>query len=244
MPIFGVLNMKKDFYESSYYKKADPGAFDEGKQKKYALEKEFYGNLLQLKPGEKVLDVACGSGNMLYLLKDTGADLFGIDISKTAVEIAKKRVEKPEQIVCADADPLPYKDNEFDCILALGVIEHFPDISSIVRQIARCVKKTGRVIIAVPNTYYYKFVWDTLRKGSGPCKHQEIETLYSFKEWKEIIERSGLTVERTARHNKFNRTRLESWLCDLFIPFYFSNHFVFVCVKQESNDRSTVAIHG
>lgn len=218
--------MSKNFYDKVYY--ANAGAFED----LHPLEKEFYKRIIQPKRGEKVLDVGCGTGSTLSMLAETDADLWGIDISETAVEIAKKRgIGNPEQIICASADPLPFSENKFDYILALGVIEHFPSIPSIVAEIRRCLKENGRAIIAVPNTFYYKFVWDTLRKGSGPRKHQEMEVLYSFKEWKDLIEKAGLTIVKVTRHNKFDRTKLGFWLVNILIPFYFSNHFIFICKK-------------
>ena len=184
--------------------------------------------------GKKLLDVGCGTGIFLASLEETKADLWGIDISTNGTERAKRRVSKPEQIICKDARSLPFNDNEFDYVTALGAIEHFPSIPSILKEIKRVTKDEGKIVIMLPNTYYYKYIWDTLRKGSGPCKHQEIESIYSFKEWKVLIEAAGLSILKVARHNKFNKNPIAIWLRDIFIPFYFSNHFVFICKKKES----------
>ena len=222
--------MSENFYDKHYYKDLNPQDPIERRARVKSPEQKFLESVFTPKPGERVLDVGCGPGVTLGMLEETGADLWGIDLSKIAIEIARKRVSKPDQVICADAVPLPFKAGEFDYILAWGVIEHFPSIPVILAEIVRCVKKGGGVIIMVPNAYYYKFVWDTLRKGSGPRKLQEVETLYSFKEWKDLIEAAGLTVVRFARHNKFNKP-VWAWLRDRLIPFYFSNHFVFVCKK-------------
>lgn len=223
--------MSGNFYDDKYYSKLNP----EDKIERRALikspEQLFLETVFSPRPGEKVLDVGCGPGIILGMLEETGADLWGIDISENAVEIAKKRVSKPAQIICGSADPLPFGDGAFDHILAWGVIEHFPSIASILKEMARCVKVGGHVIIMVPNAYYYKFVWDTFRKGSGPRRLQEIEALYAFGEWKSLIEKAGLSVIKSARHNKFDKPRL-AWLRNMLIPFYFSNHFVFVCKKK------------
>lgn len=222
--------MSENFYDKHYYTGLKPGERVERRAPVKSPEQKFLESVFSPAPGDKVLDVGCGPGIILGMLEDANADLWGIDISESAVSIAKKRVRKPDQVICADACPLPFKDNEFDHIIAWGVIEHFPSIPSILKEIARCVERGGSVIVMVPNIYYYKFIWDTLRKGSGPRKLQEIETLYSFKEWKDLIELSGLSVVRTARHNKFDKPRW-AWIRGILIPFYFSHHFVFVCKK-------------
>lgn len=225
--------MGENFYDKRYYTKLNPGERVERRASVKSPEQRFLETVFHPEPGSKVLDLGCGPGIILGMLEETGADLWGIDISETAVEIAKKRVSKPDQVICGNASTLPFNDETFDYILAWGVIEHFPSIPSILKEIRRCVKSGvmgSGVVIMVPNAYYYKFVWDTLRKGSGPRKLQEIETLYSFKEWKDLIEAAGLSVLKSFRHNKFDKPRW-AWLRNALIPFYFSNHFVFVCAK-------------
>ena len=219
-----------NFYDESYYSKSDPEKFRQIQPAK-ARETEFFKSLICPKEGEKILDLGCGEGIFLATLEGRGADLWGIDISRNATEIAKKRVSKPEQIICKNVDILPFSDDEFDYVTAWGVIEHFPCIPSILREIRRVAKKGKEIAIMVPNVYYYKFIWDALRKGSGPTKHQEIESLYSFGEWKKLIEAAGLSILKTSRHNKFNKTPISIWLRNVFIPFYFSNHFIFICSK-------------
>jgi len=222
--------MSENFYDKHYYSKLNPGEVVERRARIKSPEQRFLESVFSPKAGLKVLDLGCGPGIILGMLEETGANLWGIDVSLSAVEIAKKRVSKPDQVIAEDAAHLPFKDNEFDHILAWGVIEHFPSIPSTLKEICRCVKPGGSAVIMVPNAYYYKFIWDTLRKGTGPRKLQEIEALYSFKEWKDLIEASGLKVVRTARHNKFDKPKW-AWLRGMLIPYYFSNHFVFICEK-------------
>lgn len=222
--------MGKNFYDKCYYGEIKPGEKIEKRSSRKSPEQKFLESIFCPRSGEKLLDVGCGVGITLGMLEGSGADLWGIDISKKATEIAKKRVNKPEQIICANGDPLPFFNDEFDYVLAWGAVEHFPSIPSIVKEVKRVVKKDGKAIIMVPNVYYYKFVWDSLRKGSGPAKLQEIDVHYSFREWKDLIEGTGLSISKTYRHNKFDKPNL-IWVRNLLIPFYFSHHFVFVCKK-------------
>ena len=226
----GDLLMETNFYDKKYYGKFNTFGKVQRRAPVKSAEQKFLENLFNPESGKRLLDIGCGTGIILGMLEDRGIDLWGIDISRNATEIAKKRVSKPGQVICANADPLPFSNDEFDYIIAWGVVEHFPSIQRILGEIKRILKKDGKAIIMVPNVYYYKFIWDTLRKGSGPVKLQEIETLYSFKEWKDLIESTGLIVQETARHNKFDKPRLK-WLRNLLIPYYFSHHFVYVCTK-------------
>ncbi len=219
-----------NFYDRSYYGKIiSPDRVYEVHPAKMR-EIQFLKRFVAPAAGDKLLDIGCGAGAYLMALGHCGADLWGIDISEHATQIAKKRVSKPGQILCANADPLPFDDNEFDYVTAWGIVEHFPSIPSILAQMHRVMKPHGKAAVMVPNIYYYKFIWDTLRKGAGPVRHQEIEALYSFGEWKDFIEKAGLTIDRISHHNKFNKP-LVNWMRNMFIPYYFSNHFIFICIK-------------
>ncbi|MBN2482852.1 MAG: class I SAM-dependent methyltransferase [Candidatus Omnitrophica bacterium] len=219
------------FYDRSYYGNSESVADVFKLHPVKSREIEFFKRLISPQKGEKLLDIGCGTGAYLMGLEGNGIDLWGIDLSENATEIARKRVSNPQQILCANADPLPFGDNIFDYVTALGIVEHFPSIPSILSEMCRVIKPQGQAVIMVPNIYYYKFIWDTLRKGAGPVRHQEIEALYSFARWKQFIEEAGLTVLRVSHHNKFNKPLL-TWLRNLFIPYYFSNHFIFICTKK------------
>lgn len=222
--------MSENFYDRVYYRKKDvpPRLL-----KKYLQDKlreiNFLNKIAALKSPCRLLDLGCGSGNFIKNIPDPGVDAWGIDISRRATEIAKGRVTKPGQILCAEAPPLPFEDNFFDRVTAWGVIEHFPCAPDILKEISRVARPGARVFIMVPNIYYYKFIWDTLRKGKGPVKHQEPENLLAFQEWKNLLETGGLTVEKTLRHNKFNKSGLFAVIRGLITPFYLSNHFIFIC---------------
>jgi hypothetical protein len=77
---------------------------------------------LDIKPGMKILDVACGSGNLAVNAAQQGADVTGIDIAENLVEAAKRRAEamgldiKFEQ---GDAEAMPYNDNTFDVVMTM-----------------------------------------------------------------------------------------------------------------------------
>lgn len=224
--------MANNFYDKVYYREnAAPGTVSKAAAEAGVRKITFYRSFIPPEAQGRLLDIGCGRGEFLESLKSSSPlDLWGIDISEIATNQARQRVAKPDQVICANADPLPFEDNKFDIVTAWGVIEHFYSIESILREISRALKEDGMAIIMVPNVYYYKFLWDTLRKGSGPVKHQEPEVLLAFQEWKQLIEDNGLRVERTERHNKFNKPKAH-WLRQM-IPFYLSNHFIYICRKQ------------
>ena len=110
-------------------------------------------NLLRLtaiKPGEKVIDVACGQGFFSREMAKSGASVTGIDISPELVAIAKERSKDFEiNYLVAPADKIPTADNEFDkatIVLALGDIEN---MSGVVAEANRVLKSGGELFIVI-----------------------------------------------------------------------------------------------
>lgn len=107
---------------------------------------------LDIKPGMKVLDVACGSGNLAVNAAAKGADVTGIDIADNLVESAKKRAEalgldiKFEQ---GDAEALPYEDNTFDFVMTMFGAMFAPRPEVTAAELVRVCKPGG--IIAMAN---------------------------------------------------------------------------------------------
>lgn len=98
----------------------------------------------------KILDVGCGTGDTLILLKKLGWDIYGIDMDKNAISIGKKRGLKNLKLgTFKDLDKYP--DNFFDAIRLYHVIEHLDDPALCLRLIRKKLKRNGELIIGTPN---------------------------------------------------------------------------------------------
>jgi SAM-dependent methyltransferase len=78
---------------------------------------------------KKVLDAGCGNGRHLVFFAEQGFDVYGIDISEEAVEIAHAWLAKKglsAQVKVASTTQLPFADQNFDIILSYGVLDHIP----------------------------------------------------------------------------------------------------------------------
>lgn len=87
----------------------------------------------KIKPGDKVLDVGCGSGNLtLTAKKYAGASgsVHGIDASPEMIEVARKKAERRRAEAIFEVgliEKLPYPDTTFDVVISRLVIHHLPD---------------------------------------------------------------------------------------------------------------------
>lgn len=83
---------------------------------------EDFVERLHLKPGTKVLDVACGTGNQSIPAARAGADVIGLDIATNLLEQARQRAADEKlkiEFIEGDAEKLPYDTARFDVVLSM-----------------------------------------------------------------------------------------------------------------------------
>ena len=102
-----------------------------------------------IKSGDRILDVCCGKGYLLYEFTKAvpGVEIAGIDISEYAIENAKEEVKPFLKI--GNAKSLPYKDDSFDFVVSLGGIHNLPvkDLFDGVKEIERVGKDAKKYIM-------------------------------------------------------------------------------------------------
>ena len=100
-----------------------------------------------------ILDIGCGSGELLLCLKHYGyTDLAGIDISPEQVELAIKN--GLSEVTCVNfEDFLGQTKKKYDLVFLMDVLEHLSknDIIALLESISKCLKDNGQLIIHVPN---------------------------------------------------------------------------------------------
>ncbi len=94
-----------------------------------------------------VLDVGCGDGLLLSMLKEKGVLGEGVDFSEDAVhKCAERGIHATQHDL---SEKLPFADNSFDYVVALDVLEHQFDPLSVLREMTRVSRKN--VVVGVPN---------------------------------------------------------------------------------------------
>lgn len=106
---------------------------------------------LGLKPGMRVLDVACGTGNLAIPAAKAGADVTGIDIAPNLIEQANTRAESEGLNVVfevGDAEALPYDDASFDVVMTMfgAMFAPRPDVTA--AELKRVCKSGGLIAMA------------------------------------------------------------------------------------------------
>tara|TARA_B100000886_G_scaffold335824_1_gene293531 strand:- start:33352 stop:34023 length:672 start_codon:yes stop_codon:yes gene_type:complete len=118
----------------------------EGRWEKVAKRMaEFY----KLPQKAKILDVGCGKGYLLYdfLKVIPDADIYGLDVSKYAVENSKQEIR--ENLIVGNASDLPYEDNFFDLVISINTLHclEAPNLFKSIKEIERVGKSNKYICV-------------------------------------------------------------------------------------------------
>jgi SAM-dependent methyltransferase len=116
-------------------------------------------HLLRLVPfegyrGGTVLEVGCGAGTDLIRFARAGARVTGVDVSASAIALAKANFEQQglgADLRTADGEHLPFGDQTFDLVYAHGVVQYTPNPERLVAECRRVLRTGGEAIFQVYN---------------------------------------------------------------------------------------------
>lgn len=149
-----------------------------------------------------VLDVGCHSGTFTKKIIDKlkNKQIYGIDISHQAIALAQKRIPYGHFEV-ADAVALPFKDNFFEAVFCLEVLEHVDDPKKVLSEIKRVLKKDGYVIFLVPSdNKLFKIVWFLWTLYYPVWRHAHVQS-FSGSILEDFISSTGFKIEEVKNFN-------------------------------------------
>jgi ubiquinone/menaquinone biosynthesis C-methylase UbiE len=168
---------------------------------------------LAVQKGNIVLDAGCGLGRHSIEFMRRGASVFCMDLDldsllKTRYTLAsmKQRGGSPEGAGfvthVGDALNLPFKEGTFDRIICSEVMEHVDDDFKACSELARVLKKNGRIAITVP-TFFSEIIYDTLTYEyfTSPGGHVR---KYFPSELADIMKKNGLEVYAVGFKHSFH----------------------------------------
>ncbi|MFC2163160.1 methyltransferase domain-containing protein [Candidatus Altiarchaeota archaeon] len=181
--------------------------------------------------GEVVLDAGCGTGRHIEVAAPHAKQVIGVDLSQS-VDIAQELVgaNKNVNILQADLNKLPFKDEVFDRIYSIGVIQHTPDTKQSFLDLTTYLKKGGSITIWIitdqgllnrlqkPFYSLYRFLGTRLphKIVYGLC-HLAVPIYWIFKVFPPIIIPFPI-----ARHPTGKQRILDTF--DIYTPKYLNKH--------------------
>lgn len=143
-------NIFKENSKMNYNRQAE--IYDESGDGKFVAP--MYGeivNRIRSANPKKLLDVGCGTGNVLIKL-DTNEELslYGLDISEKMIETAKKNLGNNAELKIGDSEYMPWEDDFFDVIVCNASFHHYPNPEKVLFEMKRVLKSNGLLIIGDP----------------------------------------------------------------------------------------------
>lgn len=148
--------------------------------------------------GTNILDVGCGGGGNAAVLKGAGKVVDGITISASELEEAKKYLRDGYIYNLENGLPPEIPDNTYDAVICSHVLEHIGFPQALLGDIRRVLKPGGKLIVALPNVFYYKYrfvlmMGEMKTTDTGIWDYTHLRW-YSLKSARYLLQTSGFEV--------------------------------------------------
>jgi ubiquinone/menaquinone biosynthesis C-methylase UbiE len=137
--------------------------------------------------GEKLLEVGCGTGHWSRFFSEYGFEVTGVDVSQRMIDIAKSKNISDTSFQVADGRSLPFANGTFDITAAVTTFEFVRDSEVVLREMVRCTRKSGRILLGVLNGLSKV----NRQKANSPESPYSAARLFSPIELKELLEPFG-----------------------------------------------------
>jgi 2-polyprenyl-3-methyl-5-hydroxy-6-metoxy-1,4-benzoquinol methylase len=154
----------------------------------------------------RVIDVGCGSGVFSKLAASINCQVIGVDISKKAINILKKRYKNNNRLrfLSGTAEKIPLQKDSADVVFCFEVLEHLVDPSVCLNEINRILRKGGIALVSVPNWFNldrlatlsitrncFLKIKGVLKDNKNISPHLQF---HSPKGWSYIFRRAGFSI--------------------------------------------------
>ena len=185
MDLKDELKEIKSFYDDVYYA-------DTSKPLRSSAHLRNLARKVDVRQGNAILDVACGVGEWLYVCREAGAQVYGVDLSERAIAACKRNLIDG-QFHAVPAERLPFDDGKFDLVSCLGSLEHFVEPVVSLQEMVRVANDHATFLILVPNA---DFLTRKLGFFGGTYQVDAKEVVRTLEEWERLFEEAGLRVTR------------------------------------------------
>jgi trans-aconitate methyltransferase len=177
---------------------------------------EFGGDLLGLldaKPGERILDLGCGTGQLAAAIAKTGADVIGLDLAPELLEAARTNFPNI-QFIQGDASNFTLAE-PVDAVFSNAALHWVPDDDGVGRCVARALKPGGRFVAELGGRGNIQSIVDGLRTVLG--RDALIPWHYpTIGEYSTVLERHGFEMRQAWLFDRPTHVEgedgMENWL--------------------------------
>jgi ubiquinone/menaquinone biosynthesis C-methylase UbiE len=154
----------------------------------------------------KILDVGCGTGEMLVTYAKPGCELVGIDRSPSMLDVARQKLGSTAKLLLENATHMSFADGTFDLVTCMLALHEMPaeDRPRVLRECRRVMKPGGHILLidfhygpyTFPRGRLYKMLIVFAEMNAGKEHFAHYREFLSHRGLDGLVEGSGITVER------------------------------------------------
>jgi SAM-dependent methyltransferase len=193
--------------------------------------------LFRRKGVKRILDLGCGSGRHVVYLAERGFEVYGFDISPTAIKLARNRVKKENlktRLQLGDMNKkFAYTDNFFDVVLSIQTMHHnsAKKLKKTVEEIERVLVDKGIIVIITPKKVFRKKGRYFIPSSKG---------IFAGNKFRKLEDRVFIPIdgpEKGLPHFYFNKKLIKKFFSNFDIDNIYldkHSHYCFIGVKNLS----------
>jgi SAM-dependent methyltransferase len=167
--------------------------------------------VLRARPGDRILEVGSSYGVFSFDLARRGATVVGFDIDLEPIsfargQLSKKNLNYPLHFFTAMAEHMPLKDNQFDKIVTVDVMEHVTDDEAAAREMFRVLKPGGSLVMHVPldvRLHISPIRLPRARAQKTDIGHMHERDGYIREDVEKLLTNAGFEIESVIITNRF-----------------------------------------
>ena len=198
------LKNQQELYDQGWRKELEAGKEECSNLK---INLEFLAETGLLKQSDKILEIGCGIGSVVFELSKQGYDITGMDISHEAIAYGLKKYGDIKLQVQA-AETLPFGGEAFDIVLSFDLFEHIAQVDRHVSEVFRILQAGGHYLFQTPNKYS-NVIFGTLATKSLRWRKYH-PSLHSPTQLKQRLLKHGFEV-RFVKMNTMNEFTLNKF---------------------------------
>lgn len=163
----------------------------------HALESEAILRLADVTPGERAVDLGCGTGLYTLELGRRGAWVVGVDPSFDMLAVARERLRReglPIRLVCGTAEALPMRSGTFDLMAAVTSLCFVRRPEKAIQEAHRVLRPGGRLVVGELNRASLWALWRRLKGMFRDTIYNQAH-FWSVRELTQLLHRNGFGVQ-------------------------------------------------
>ena len=153
-------------------------------------------DLLELRPGDRVLDMGCGGGRHAFEAARRGGVVTAVDLDLGELKQVRDITGADPSVYVTtancDALRLPFPDGTFDRIIASEVMEHIPDDAGAARELMRVLRPGGTIAVTVPAYLPERICWALSDEYHAPIAVGGHVRIYTEAKLRSVLRSAGL----------------------------------------------------